>query len=317
MLVPAAAIAADFDPLPTYNQSPLVQIFGLPAPDSAHLLAPHQWQARVTLEMANNFVAQRRNNESLTLDGETHRAAMTLKYGTTAGEWGIEIPYVTQSGGFLDAFITNWHDVFGLPAGGRNDVAFDQLRYTYQRDSITRLNITEASRGIGDIRLLGAWPVTAFGDVADVALRSSVKLPTGDPAALQGSGAADLALWISTECAARYCPGAAGWNLSLGALVLGRGDVLPDLQRRFVAFGGAGFAWRAGAPIVLKAELRAHSSFYNNTSIDPLGSTAAQLILGGTWYVDRQIAVDIGVSEDIRVDTGPDVSLLISLRAQL
>lgn len=310
LLVPSLSFAGSFDPLPTYNQSPLVQIFGLPAPDAPRLLVPGQSQTRITFEAANNFIHRQNGAESLVLDGETHRTALTVKYGAGDTEWGVEIPYISQSGGFLDSFISNWHDVFDLPRGGRNESPFDQLDYTYRRDGVDRLRITRASRGIGDIRLLAGWQLP-FRNTTDVALRASLKLPTGNAAELHGSGAADIALWLSLGCS---CSGTLGWNASAGALVLGHGDVLPDAQRRFVGFGGAGFGWRIVEPIVLKAELRAHSPFYGDTHLAPLGSTAVELVLGGTWRVDKRTALDLAVSEDARVETAPDVSLLISLR---
>jgi hypothetical protein len=313
LILPLPCFAGPFEPLPTYNQSPLVQIFGLPAPGSPHVLPSGRSQVRVSFDAANNFLDRKNDNESVVLDGETHRTAVSVSYMAHNIEWGVEIPYISHSGGFLDGFISNWHDVFGLPPGGRNESPFDQLNYTYRRDGIDRLHITSANRGIGDIRLLAARQL-APGRETDVALRASLKLPTGDAAQLHGSGAADIALWVSLGCSPLGCPGDVGWNASAGALVLGRGDVLPELQRRVVGFGGIGFAWRAISPIVLKADLRAHTPFFRDTNLAPLGSTAVQLILGGTWIVGSETAVDIGVSEDVRVDTSPDVSLLVSLR---
>lgn len=311
----APALADWLDPLPTYNQSPLVQIFGLPAPGSARVLAPGQRRARVSIDLANDFLFNQAGSESITLDGETHRATVAVKYGGAAAEWGIEVPYVSLSGGFLDSFIDNWHDVFNLPQGGRDGAPFDQFNFLYERDGVTRLRITEASRGIGDVRLTAGWQLRSAA-AADAALRASLKLPTGDAAELHGSGAADFALWLATACASAVCR-TVGWSASGGAMLLGRGDVLPSQQRRYVVFGGIGLAYRPWQPIVFKADLRAHSPFYRDTRLRPLGATAFQLILGGTWIVDESTALDIGVTEDVRADTAPDVSLLISLRASL
>jgi Protein of unknown function (DUF3187) len=307
----APAFADWLDPLPTYNQSPLVQIFGLPAPGPARVLAPGRWRTRVSVDLANNFLFNQAGTESITLDGETHRTTLAVKRGTASAEWGIEIPYVSLSGGFLDSFIGNWHDVFGLPQGGRDGAPPDQLNFLYERDGVTRLRITQASRGIGDVRLTAGWQLPSANDMA---LRASLKLPTGDATELHGSGAPDFALWLATACASTACR-TVGWTGSGGAVLLGSGDVLPAQQRRLVAFGGAGLAYRPWQPIVFKVDLRVHSPFYRDTSLRPLGVTAFQVILGGTWIVDESTAIDIGVTEDVRADTAPDVSLLISLRA--
>jgi len=314
LIIPIPSFADWFDPLPTFNQSPLVQIYGLPAPDAARVLHRGQQQTRVSFEVANNFLSVANATESLELDGETHRVSVVFKAGTPSGEWGVEIPYISQSGGFLDHFVDGWHQFYGLPRGGRENVPADQLRFVYTRDGIERLRVTDASRGIGDIRLLAGWQWPNR-ETIDAALRASLKLPSGDAAQLHGSGAADFALWLSAACANGTCGNTLAWNAHAGALLLGRGDVLPEQQRRLVAFGGVGAAYRPWRPTVFKAELRAHSSFYRDSSLKPLGVSSLQLILGGTLIVDKDVAVDIGVTEDIRSKTAPDVSLLLSVRA--
>lgn len=312
LLVPALSAAGPFDPLPTVNQSPFAQLYGLPGPASPRLLERGAIQARVTFEAASHFFSAGNGTERLTLDGETHRTAVTVKYRSETAEWGLEIPYLSHSGGFLDSFIEGWHDFFGLPDGGRPETARDQLRYVYARDGTDRLRLTRPTHGIGDVRLLAGWPLSV--GQTDVALRASLKLPTGDTAALHGSGAPDFAAWASAGCASAHCTGRWGWNASAGALVLGRGDVLRDQQRRLAAFGSLGGGWRAWPAIVLKAELRAHTAFYDDTGLAPLGSTAWQLVMGGTWLLRGETTLDIAVSEDIRVDTAPDVSFLLSVR---
>jgi len=314
-LIAPMVCAADWDdPLPTFNQSPVIQIFGLPAPDAARILRPGRHQARVSLEAANSFLSLSSANESLKLDGETHRVALTFKTRVGDTEWGVEVPYISQSGGFADDFVDRWHQFFGLPRGGRNEAPFDQLRYVYTRNGVEQLRLTEPSRGIGDVKILAAWRHQAFSDI-DVALRTSLKLPTGDSAGLLGSGAPDLALWASAACNREACGQTFSWNSHAGALLLGKGDVLSEQQRRVVVFGGGGLAYRPWQPTVFKAELRAHSPFYRDTALKPLGVFGFQLILGGTWIVVKDVAVDIGVTEDIRAKTAPDVSFLLSVRA--
>jgi hypothetical protein len=314
LLAPIASAADWLDPLPTFNQSPLVQVYGLPAPDGARVLARGQWRVQARFEAANNFLSLENSDESLVLDGETHRTAVTVRFGGGANEWGIEIPYISHSGGSLDGFIVNWHDTFGLPQGGRDTAPFDQLRFVYTRAGVERLRITDASSGIGDVRLLAGWRRPHRAET-DVALRASLKLPTGDAKQLHGSGGVDAALWLSGACATGSCWETVGWNAHAGVVLLGRGDVLPEMQRRAVAFGGAGLAYRPWHPTVFKAELRAHTPFYRDSDLAALGVTGFQLILGGTWIVDKGVAVDLGVTEDIRTKTAPDVSLLIGLRA--
>lgn len=313
LIAPEPSFADWFDPLPTFNQSPLAQIYGLPAPDAARVLSDGQRQMRLSLEAANNFLSVKNASESLDLDGETHRVSFVFKTATAAGEWGVEVPYISHSGGFLDNFIDDWHQFFGLPRGGRENAPVDRLQFLYARDGAELLRITDASRGIGDIRLLAGWQ-RPNSETIDIALRASLKLPTGNAAQLHGSGGTDFAVWFSTACG-RSCGRTVAWNAHVGALALGRGDILSEQQRRLVAFGGAGIAYRPWQPTIFKAELRAHSSFYRGTSLEPLGASSFQLVLGGTVILGENTVVDIGVTEDIRKGTAPDVSLLLSLRS--
>ncbi|HEY8554686.1 MAG TPA: DUF3187 family protein, partial [Burkholderiales bacterium] len=203
---------------------------------------------------------------------------------------------------------------FGLPEGNRPEHPTDRLRYLYERDGNRLLDLADSAGGIGDVRLHGAWPLSAGGYAA--ALRASFKLPTGDPDRLHGSGAADLALWLSTACDAPRCPGAWRWNGSFGVLALGRGDVLREQQRPAALFGSLGIGWRLRAPVVLKAELRSHGAFYRDSALEPLGRTALQIILGATWILSPTATIDAAISEDVRVSTSPDVSFLFSLRTR-
>lgn len=310
LLCSPCAAANAFDPLPALDLNPLTQIHGLPAFHGARLLPAGRAQLRIDLEAASHFLLQRNARETLMLDGETHRAGITLRYGTASGEWGIAIPYVRHSAGFLDSLVEGWHETFGLPQSGRDQAPEDRLQFLYRRDGETRVGLESATGGVGDVRLFGAWPLAPEQPVA-LAVRASLKLPTGEARHLHGSGAPDLALWLAAGC--RDCAGAWGWNASAGVLVLGNGDVLPELQRSVALFGGAGLGWRILPRIVLKSELRGHTSLYRDSGIRALDRSALQLILGGSWHIAPDAMLDLAVTEDVRVETVPDVGFLLGV----
>lgn len=306
---PLTARGQDLRPLPTFNQSPLVQIYGLPALGNATVLGAHRSEVQLTAALANNFTSGIHGSESLTLDGETHRVTLGLRRGLGDGyEVGAEIPYVRQTGGFLDHTIESWHHLFGLPNAGREFVPRDRLIYRYARGSQTLIDVENPSSGIGDVRLTGA---RRLGPAS--ALRLSIKLPTGEASALRGSGATDVALWVSTAC--RDC-GRLGWYGGGGALWLGRG-VLSEVQRRWVGFGTVGASWAMRPALALKVQVDAHTPFYRDSQLVQLSSVAAQLLLGGTWTVSRRSALDIAVSEDAVVTTSPDVVFYLGWRTRL
>lgn len=307
----APSLAASELPFDTSNQSPLIQIYGLPGIGAPQVLSPGQWRTDLHFEAANHLVAEEYGTEALFFDGETHRTTLKLYRGLSGDrEIGIEIPYVKHGGGFLDSFIERWHDFFGLPQNGRNRLPTDQLLFRYVRDGVERIRIAYPTEGLGDIRVAAAQTLTT-----DTALRLSIKLPTGDSTDLLGSGATDVALWLSTSCSAT-CTGPLSWYGGGGLLWMDQGDVLPELQRRLVAFGSAGLHWRALPRLTLGVQLDAHSRFYDDTNLGPIADHSAQLVLGGFWRLHPRHALEIAVIEDIVVDTAPDVVIRIGLRSQ-
>ena len=70
---PAWAAPIDIVPFQTANRSPLVQIFGLPAPGTARLLAPGASAVAFAVDTAQNFADSRSGNETVLLDGESYR----------------------------------------------------------------------------------------------------------------------------------------------------------------------------------------------------------------------------------------------------
>lgn len=314
LVLASAASATEDELFYTFNQSPLVQIYGLPAMGSAVVLAPGQRRFQVAYEIANTLIAENRRDEFLVLDGESRRLTMRFAFSPRPGtELGLEVPYVSYDGGFLDSFIENWHNAFGLPNGDRDRFPQDSLTYYYRRGSEALVDITTPASGIGDVRLTGAHQLVIDPRASNVTLRASLKLPSGDAEELLGSGAADLAVWLVAGCGRERC-GDVGWQAGGGVLWLGKGELLPDQQYRLVAFGSAGAEWRALPAIALKAQLNAHTPFYSQTDLTPLGDVSIQVVLGGTWTVSRRLALDLGVTEDLLVHTAPDVSFLVALR---
>ena len=305
------ARAAPELPFDTTNQSPLIQIYGLPGLGAPYVLGPSQSRVDLHFEVANHFVGKSTDTESLFLDGETHRTTLKIYRGLTGGrEIGIEIPYVDHDGGFMDSFIEGWHDFFGLPQHGRDRMPRDQLLYQYQRNGVDALSFARPTSGIGDVRLVAGLPFPAW---ADTALRFSLKLPTGDSAKLLGSGATDAALWFSTRCS--RCTGSVSWYGGSGILWMGDSDVLRNQQRQIVAFGSAGLHWQALSRLTLGVQLDAHTPFYRDSALASLTDASAQLILGGIWRLSPRYAWELAISEDIAVDTAPDVVVRIGLRS--
>jgi hypothetical protein len=312
MVCPSTSLLYAFDIAPFYatNQSPLVQIYGLPSAGSAIVLPQGRKEFRATLDHASNYVDDANARETILLDGETTRLTLGGRYGLSKDlELGVVIPALVRGGGFLDGFIINYHDLFGFPQGGREQAPRNRLLYRYSRDGVEKLKMDSSGSGLGDISLTAGYQL--YHDANQypraVALRASVKLPTGDSASLNGSGSTDASIWITANDDYRLPLGHATLYVAGGLMVITKGDVLPDQQRDHVGFGTIGIGWNPLSWIAFKVQMDAHTPFYRDSDLKSLAANAAQLLIGGTLRLSERTTLDIAVSEDIATTTSPDV----------
>lgn len=312
------AEASAVTPFYTFNQNPLVQIYGLPAAESATVEPRGSTLALLSFDLANSYAVDDNDRESVLLDGESDRLTFAFRRGISSRwELGLDLPLVAYNGGILDGFIEEWHDIFGLPQGNRRDTGHGELLFQYTKDGQERLRMDQGGLGIGDLRLGAGWQLYHDGssEPAAVALRASLKLPTGNPSKLHGSGSTDIAIWL-TGSDEYLLPGSWG-ELTLfaaaGGMALTDGDVLEEQQRNLVGFGTLGLGWLPAEWLALKAQFSSHSPFYDGSDLNELSEPTVQLIFGGSCYLSSRTALDIALSEDITVTTSPDFALHLAL----
>jgi hypothetical protein len=303
----------DIRPLYSFNQSPLIQIYGLPTLGEARVLAQDESDLALRLQISNNFTGAQSASEFLILDGETHRLTLAWRQGLGDGrEWGFELPYLWYTGGFLDTYIERFHDSSNLPQGGRTDVPSNQVNYRYTRNGVDLINVTHPVNGPGDLRLLGAKQIeTSETSGYATALRASLKLPTGKESELLGSGSTDLALWLSVATARPLDQ----WNMygGGGIMYMTEGRVLPLQQRNHVAFATFGVSQMIFPHLIVSGQLDAQTPFYDYTHFRQLNSYPIQGLVGAQWELAPRKFLEFSVSEDLIVDTSSDLVLSLSL----
>ena len=308
--IPAEGHPFDILPFRTSNQSPLVMIYGLPSIGDARVLSKGEKELALVFDLANLYVDNSAANERIILDGETYRLNLTGRLGIASRfEAGFELPWIFQNGGFLDGFIENYHTTFGFRQNGRDQAPKGRLLFNYQRNGASLFRVDQSNSGIGDVRLTAGYQLyrEAGEHSGALALRASLKLPTGDSNELRGSGSTDLALWLSAGKG--WKTGSGLWEVFGGGGVLGmtESDVLPDQQNHFVAFGSLGAGWSPLSWLALKVQFDGHTAFYRDSDLVELSSNSVQLVMGGTLYFSDRTSLDIGVSEDLVIKTAPDV----------
>jgi hypothetical protein len=317
LIFPNLAHSANITPFYTQDQSPLTQIFGLPAPGNATILPEGRSEARLALDVASNYSLGGNDHESIILDGESYRTLLSFRYGLPRGfEAGLDIPLPVQSSGGLDGFIVGWHTFFQLPQGGRDTAPRNRLGYRYVKDGKEQLLLDKTSGGVGDLRLTGGMQL--YRDKAmhrrALALRASLKLPTGNSAELLGSGSTDFALWTvgSTDLSLSEWGHLTIFGAA-GGMGMSKGKVLAEQQRRLAGFGSLGIGWGPAEWIDFKLQASGHTPLFKGSDLRQLGNPSLLLLMGGSLHFNATTAMDIAVAEDIAVNTAPDVVFHLAL----
>lgn len=288
------------EPLPTSNRNPFIAIHALPSPRSAYLTPEGAYRLGLSAEVANTSVSERENGARPTIiDGETHRLEMDVRRGLGSGwEVGLTLPFLRHSGGFMDRPIERWHDLFQLPNGNRNRLPRDRLLFSQGSPDGQGFRLDNSGGGIGDLQLSVGRQLGK-----GLMLRSVLKLPTGDSDRLTGSGAAAVAtaLHVGSRQNATLT-----WHASGGVMFGGDGDVLPQHRENLLAFGSATISWQITDSLSLKGQLDGHTAAYSDLG-KPLDDHSLQLSLAVAAAVSTNWVIEAGFSEDIAVETAPDI----------
>jgi hypothetical protein len=316
-LAQSASAAELVQPFYSRNLNPFVQIYGLPAGEGPTLAEKGELEARLVLDVANNYTASADQGETIIIRGETYRSVVALRYGLRENmEVGIDLPYLSHGRGHLNDFIIDWHDTFGMSQGGRDKATDDHLAYFYANGGNDQIDVTGSASGLGDVLLSAAMPLWKDGEGENqrlLALRATLKVPTGSTSDLLGSGSTDLSLRLSGEDRQTLAAANITCFGTLGTLLMTAGDVIPERQRHAVGFGTIGFGWQPLTWLTLKLQLDGHTAFFDS-ELSQLGNFSSQLIMGGTVGLPGDFQFDLAVSEDIIVDTAPDVLFHFALR---
>lgn len=309
-LASLASPAVHADPLLTRNQNPLVLPFGLPNPLPARLPAARSGRYTLDLNWSNAADDDISASHDFTMDEESQDVRLRVEYGF-ATDWAglVEIPWRHLSGGTLDGFIENWHDLFGLPDGARDHMPEDRLLIQYQEGDEVLLQLDDSASGMADVPLAVGYQVKAT-DRSALSAWLTVDVPVGDSDELLGSGATDLALSIAGQTQL-----AEHWQLfgQVDAVWLGQGDILPTHQESFAWAGLAGVSWNAWRSLDLTVQFYANSQVFD-IPINGLSGDAVVLTYGGSWRTPGGWRFDFGMNEDIDVDASPDATFYFAVQ---
>ena len=302
-----------FDP----DSGPLTGLFGWPTSSEGSRLAQegrNDWRLHASL--ASHSTSERANDESLVLDGETTQLWLDWRRGLSGRlEVGARIAWLRHAPGTLDSLIGDWHEFFGLPHGNRSAWPEDRLLFEYLQEASGITRLEHRSEGVGDLRIYAGWALRESPD-RRLALRLSLKLPTGDSDELLGSGSTDLSIGLAGDVSNLWTVEALSGFYRVSALYLGTPEILRAHAQHFAGQLAAGLEYRFAPGFAINAQTTVRSAPFDS-AIDPLGEWAMSLTAGAAFRLPGNWRLQLGFNEDVTVESFPDITFLATLSAPL
>ena len=304
--------------VPLRNQNPFLQIFGLPPFQAANLATDGETKYDLIFDLVSHADDGENRFEEVVVDGESYFLTLSLRRGVTRNlELGIDVPLVGHAGGFLDNAIESWHDLLGL-SNGKRDGTRNELGFRYSGNGDDLYELDSSTFGIGDIQLTAAVPLRRPSENSDLALavRSSIKLPTGDADELRGSGTTDFSTGLYASDKRTLWQRDLDLSGFAGVLLLGEGEVLTDIQRSTVPYGGIAAAWWMTERFAITTQIYAQGEYFDS-DLDELGGSSLQLAVGFDYRLQRNgLSLLFSIVEDAAPNktTTPDFGVHFSIR---
>lgn len=223
-------------PVSIRNMRPYNLLFLQFTPESGDTLPARANRYDLQLDIANNLLNPAQTHGLQVLeDNEVQRLEFSWRHGTGhGGEIGVFVPIIWRNGGFLDPILSGYHSLFGLPGNADDDPSGRDSHRKYQSilqiiDANGKVLVDKGNAfGPGEVSVTWKQPLIRPSRRSSLAWRAGVKLPTGNPTLLLGSGAFDAGISLD----ARYSIGR-DFNLyvNYGGILTGRTGRVPHSER--------------------------------------------------------------------------------------
>lgn len=304
--------------MPVRNQHPVQLTVMRLDPVAATSLPRGDVSARASMAYTSLFLGGSTPTSAFTMDGEILRTSVGMRFGIGGRvDLGIDLPVLHTSGGFLDSFLIGYHDLFGFPDQGRNDVANNRFEVFAEKDGQRVYELREAAVEFGDVPLSGTWTIVPVRRHADgsgspgLAARFGLELPTGDEDAGFGNGEVDYAAGL---CAT--------WPLPIGALhaeaqhaVAGSPRMARNAGFSFsdVTAGSMAFEAQPSAGLGLLVQCSWETAALADLDLDRASRDAILLWMGARLRLEDDLFLEVGFGEDLAENIAPDFTAWLSM----
>jgi len=299
--------------MPTRNQHPaqLTVLHMDPAPVT--VLPAGRIAVRENLAYSSLWLRGSAGTRRFEMDGEYLRAATRLQLGLGEGlEFGLELPVAHTSGGFLDAFIIDYHSWFGFPDQARDTSPRNEYAIGASRNGQSMWSVDRDGFAWLDVPLQLTWTVVEPAEHRPgLALRGAVELPTGDADRGYGSGGVDASLGMLVQ----HRTGPLAWYghaqhtfASTPRATRRAGLTFADVS----SLGGA-VELPLGDTLAALVQVEWETSTLRNLDTPVVSRDQLLLWVGGRLQLDSAWAVEVGFGEDLQGLVSPDFTAWLSV----
>lgn len=272
---------------------------------------------RLNFELANEYSSMFEDGtdgtSTVLFDGEILRTAFRFRTGLSEStDIEAEIPVVYASAGFLDAFVTGWHQFFGFPNGGRAKRA--EGEYAMHAD-VNGQRVFELDRdrpSLGDLPVLVTQRLLREEDAGfALDLRGGLELPTGSESRGVGNGGVD---WgggaLVQKSIDRFTFSAAAYFVDAATSSAFERAGIRTTDPRYLQ---AGLECRWNEWVSIVGGLRSSRPATSGIGIEEVDGRVLDLDLGFVFddpQTDRRVV--LGITEDLISESGPDFTVFFA-----
>jgi len=218
--IPAPSLSASRGPIPIRDARPYNLLFLQFVPETGDVLPVRSNRYDLQLDLINNLLIPTVGTGSTVVeDNEYQRLRFAWRRGLgKQTEIGVFVPLMWRNGGILDGIIKAYHHLTGL-TDNSDDVPQGRDHYGMYHSHLEIINASGQTLvnqgnafGLGEAIVTVKRSLLPQSRRASLALRAGLKLPTGNPTLVLGSGSTDVGLSLD----GRY---------SLGREVVAFGDI--------------------------------------------------------------------------------------------
>ncbi|ACL06868.1 hypothetical protein Dalk_5198 [Desulfatibacillum aliphaticivorans] len=284
--------------IPGGNQSGVNRFYLAPSLEPAEPLQLKNFQARADLGYTNEFALMTSPNHIVLADME----CLQLTTGFSAGffwdsELSLDVGFLSYNSGVLDSFLESYHDALGVGNSGRSMRPDDQFGYQISSNGKSWFDDPGVGSGIADLRL-GVKKRVFANSWMTASVKGVIKLPTGDPDKVMGTGGTDAQLTVLAD----FKPhDKVTLSLAGGYTWLARPDFLEDVEIDFsdTCFGALGLAYQFTPGFSGFVQSVYWQSPYDNTQVPVLDRDYGEITFGGKYQWKSGWGAYLAMSEDL------------------